>query len=79
MILKTQLASDIVKSKGILRTEFSDNLDQSTQFKQHNKFKALVVTDSLYAVNCKFSFKMNVQPSKSSNTKLMWLHATTSL
>ena len=79
MILKNQLVSDIVKSKGIPRTEFSDNLDQSTQSKQHNKFKALVVTDSLYAVNCKFSFKMNIQPSKSSNTKLIWLHATNSL
>ena len=42
---KKQLVGDIVKSKGISITKFSDKL---TQFKSYNQFKALVVMDSLY-------------------------------
>lgn len=48
--MKNQLVNDIVKFKGIAITESSDKLDQSTQFKPYNQFKALVVMDSLYDV-----------------------------
>ena len=47
---KKQLVGDIVKSKGISITKFSDKLDQFPQFKSYNQFKALVVMDSLYDV-----------------------------
>ena len=45
---KKQLVDNIVKSKGISITKFSDKLDQFPQFKPYNQIKALVVMDSLY-------------------------------
>ena len=47
---KKQLVNDILKSKGISITKFSDKWDQFPEFNPYNQFKTLVVMDSFYDV-----------------------------
>ena len=47
---KKQLADDILKSKGMSITKFSNKWDQFPQLHPYNQFKALAVMDSLYDV-----------------------------
>ena len=44
---KKQLVDDILESKGISITKFSNKLHQFPQFRSNNQFKALIVMDSL--------------------------------